>query len=425
MEKINGMEKVKERAVLIAVDRGNYNVKETLDELSLLCATLDLEVVERVYQRRKRMDPAYYIGRGKLQKIMDIAEIYDVDYIIADDELSPVQARNIEEFTGRKVYDRTQVILEIFARHASSEEGKIQVELAKFQYELPRLVGYGKELSRLGGGIGTRGPGEQLIQRKRSEIRRRIAYLKGKLEEIKKERSVQRKRRKEANYALVSIAGYTNAGKSSLLNLISSTSDAVVEDKLFATLEPITRRVKLPTGRMILVSDTVGFIRKLPHTIVAAFRATLEEIKESDLIVHLVDASDPYYKNKYKESLKVLEDIGAIDVPRITVFNKIDIVHSDRLRQIMEEFPEAVFISVKRRIGLESFYERLDYELSKQNVRVKIKVSQNAVGVIYSSLDRVNLIAQEFSDGVVVVEIEGKKSVIDEILGKTKGEVIG
>ncbi len=413
-----------EKAILVALDRGDFNVKESLDELELLLSTLNIETVERVVQRRSKPHPAYYLGVGKLEKVRKLAEAFQVTLVVVDDELSPIQAKNIEDFTGLKVQDRTQIILEIFARHATTEEGKIQVELARLQYELPRFVGLGEQLSRLGGGIGTRGPGERILQQRRSQVRKRISVLKKRLEEIETERETQRKKRKEAMIYRVSIVGYTNAGKSSLLNLLSQSEDAKVENKLFATLEPITRRVKLISGRTVLFSDTVGFIRKLPHTIVAAFRATLEEIKDSDLLIHLVDVSDPYFRNKMKESLKVLEEIAALDVPRITVFNKIDLVPKDWLERVMDKFHKAVFMSVKKKIGVSELLERVDHELSKMEEEVTIRVSQEMAGVIYSSLDKVLLLSQEFANGHIEVRLKGRKDLIQELIGKTKGVIM-
>ncbi len=412
------------RAIVIGIDRGGFDINESLEELELLLSTLDIETVERVVQKRNKPHPVYYFGKGKLEKVIGIAKAFDAGLLVADDELSPLQAKNLEEETGLTVKDRTQIILEIFARHASTEEGKLQVELARLQYELPRFVGLGEELSRLGGGIGTRGPGERLLQQKRSEIRKRIATLKRKIEELRKEREVQRKRRKKAGIYRVSIAGYTNAGKSSLLNLLSGKEDAKVENKLFATLEPITRRVKLGSGRTVLFSDTVGFIKKLPHTIIAAFRATLEEIKDSDLIIHLVDASEPYFKHKLSESLKVLEEIDAANIPRITVFNKIDAIPKELLERLMDEYHDAIFISVKKKIGIEALLERVDHELSKMEEELKIRISQRNVGVIYSSLDKVQVLDQKFVDGYVEMKVKGRREMIEEIVGKVKGVIV-
>ncbi len=407
-------------AILIAIDRGDHNIEESLEELELLVKTLDIEVLEKVIQRRRRPDPATYFGKGKLEKLSQMVSALGADLVVSDDELTPVQAKNMEEYLKVPVMDRTQVILEIFARHATTDEGKIQVELARLQYELPRIVGKGEELSRLGGGIGTRGPGEQYLEQRRRMIKKRISVLKRKLQEIEVERKIQKKRRDELSFYKVSIVGYTNAGKSSLLNAISRTNDAKVEDKLFATLEPITRRVKLESGRIVLFSDTVGFIRKLPHTIVAAFRATLEEIKDSDLLLHLIDASDPYYENKMKESLKVLEEIGASHIPRIEVFNKIDLITKEHLERIMERFPSALFTSVKRKIGIRELLERVDEELSKLETEIEVEIPQSMVGSVYSNLGRIVIVDEYYMDGVVKMRIRGRENVVEEIIGRLK-----
>ncbi len=409
------------KAILIGIDRGNTDIEESLEELELLVCTLDIKPIERMVQRRASPDPARYFGRGKLEKLVETIKSFGIDLVVADDELTPVQARNLEKETGVLVMDRTQVILEIFARHATTDEGKIQVELAKLQYELPRIVGLGEELSRLGGGIGTRGPGEQLLEQKRRSIKKRISVLKKRLEEISVERRVQRKKRESSGYHRVSIVGYTNAGKSSLLNLMTGGNDARVADKLFATLEPIIRRIKLPSGRVILLSDTVGFIRKLPHTIIAAFRATLEEINESDLLIHIVDISDPYYKNKIEESEKVLEDIGAHSIPKILVFNKIDLVPKNRLEIAMEGFPHAVFMSVKKKVGLRELLGKIEDELSSLEEEMVLDIPQGRLNFIYSNLGRVVLEKQDFRDGYVRVKLRGRKEILEEIAGKLKG----
>lgn len=413
-----------DRAILIGLDRGEFDVRETIEELEALCNTLDIKVEEFLIQRRKKPDVRYYLGKGKLEKLKKLLELFDVNLVVADDELTPIQVKNLEEFLNAKVLDRTQIILEIFARHATTEEGKIQVELARLQYELPRFVGMGTELSRLGGGIGTRGPGEKILQKKRSEVRKRIAVLKERLKEIEKDREIQRSKRKERKYYRMSIAGYTNAGKSSLLNLLTLSDDAKVEDKLFATLEPITRRIKLPSGRVILVSDTVGFIRKLPHTIVAAFRATLNEIKESDLLIHLIDISDPHYENKMQESLKVLEEIKASDVPRITVFNKIDLITKEKLESVMSKYHDAVFISVKKSLGIKELLFRIEENLWKMDKKVKIRFPSDKIGILYSFLDRIEIVSENYVNGHLEVELRGMEEVVREVIGKVKGEVI-
>jgi len=317
------------------------------------------------------------------------------------------------------------VILEIFAKHASSEEGKIQVELAKLQYELPRMIGIGKELSRLGGGIGTRGPGEQILQRKRSVIKKRISILKKKLEDIKKERGIQKRKRISGDLYRVSIVGYTNSGKSSLLNVLSKREDAKVANELFATLQPITRRVKLPSGKVILVSDTVGFIRKLPHTIIEAFKTTLEEIKDSDLLIHVVDISDPFFETKIRESMKVLKEIDADKIPRVMLFNKIDLIPKEVIEETMERFPDALFSSVKNGIGILEILEKIEDELSSLEDTVRCLVPVDKIGRIYSLLDRISVKEQKLLDGKFELVLKGRRELISEAIGKIEGEVLG
>ncbi len=411
-------------AVLVAVDRGDFDIDESLEELELLSRNIGIYPIERFVQRRAFVDPKWYLGRGKVEKLAKIVEAFGIEYVIVDDEITALQKKNLEDATSAKVLDRTQVILEIFAKHAESEEGKIQVELAKLQYELPRIVGFGKEMSRLGGGIGTRGPGEQILQRKRSVIRKRISLLKKKLEEIRRRREVQRKKRDEGALYRVSIVGYTNSGKSSLLNALSKGKDAKVADELFATLQPITRRVKLPSGRVVLISDTVGFIRKLPHTIVEAFKATLEEIKNSDLLIHVVDISDPFYETKIEESLKVLKEIGADDIPRLTLFNKIDLVSREMIELSMERFPDALFSSVRKGVGIAEVLERVENELSKLEETVRCLVPVNNIGKIYSYLDRISLEDQRLTDGRFELVLRGRRDLISEAIGKVEGEVL-
>ena len=413
------------RAILVAVDRENFGVDESLEELELLSKSIGIHPIERLVQRRTFVDPRWYLGKGKVDKLAKMVEAFDVGYVIVDDEITALQRKGLEDSTKAEVLDRTQVILEIFAKHANSEEGKIQVELAKLQYELPRMIGIGKELSRLGGGIGTRGPGEQILQRKKSVIRKRISTLKRKLEDIKKEREIQKRKRNSGDLYRISIVGYTNSGKSSLLNALYKGRDAKVADELFATLQPITRRVKLPSGKVVLVSDTVGFIRKLPHTIVEAFRATLEEIRDSDLLIHVVDMSDPFFDTKMRDSIKVLKEIGADDIPRITLFNKIDLVSNDMIEEMMERFPEALFSSVKNGTGIPEILERIEDELSKVEDTVKCLISTDKIGKIYSFLDRISLENQQLLDGKFEVILKGKKELIYEAIGKVEGEVLG
>lgn len=413
------------KAILVAIDRGDFNVDESLEELELLSKSIGIYPIERIIQRRTFVDPRWYLGRGKIEKLAKIVGAFDIGYLIIDDEITAQQKRNIEDITQAEVLDRTQVILEIFAKHASSEEGKIQVELAKLQYELPRMIGIGKELSRLGGGIGTRGPGEQILQRKRSVVKKRISILKKKLEDIKREREIQKRKRISGDLYRISIVGYTNSGKSSLLNALSKREDAIVANELFATLQPITRRVKLPSGKVILVSDTVGFIRKLPHTIVEAFKTTLEEIKDSDLLIHVVDISDPFFETKIRESMKVLKEIEADKIPRVMLFNKIDLVPKEIIEATMERFPDALFSSVKNGIGILEILEKIEDELSNLEDTVRCLVPVDKIGRIYSFLDRISVKEQKLLDGKFELVLKGRRELISEAIGKIEGEVLG
>src|SRR2546428_1176749 len=296
-----------------------------LDELRELAASAGARIIGEVIQHRDRPDPATFIGKGKVEELREEVLVEGVDVVIFDDELSPNQAKNLEEALDTKVVDRTGLILDIFARRARTKEGKLQVELAQLTYRLSRLAGYSAHLSRLGGGIGTRGPGETKLEMDRRQIRHRISTLKRNIEQIRRHRQLHRERRRRDQLPLVSLVGYTNAGKSTLFRALSK-ENTLVSNRLFSTLDPLIRRIQLGRSLPILISDTVGFIRKLPHQLVSAFRATLEEVVESDLILHVIDGSDPDHDEQRTVVLNVLEEIGAGNHPMLTVFNKIDLV---------------------------------------------------------------------------------------------------
>lgn len=311
-----------------------------------------------------------YVGEGKARELAALAVVTHADLVVFDDELTPAQQRNLEDVTGIKVVDRTWLILDIFASRAASKEGKIQVELAQLSYLLPRLVGKGTALSRLGGGIGTRGPGETKLEMDRRRIRKRIAVLRGELEEIAQRRGLQRSRRREAGMPVVSLVGYTNAGKSTLFNALTE-SEVLVGDKLFATLDPTIRRCRLPEGGFILFADTVGFIRKLPHELVAAFRATLEEAAQADLLLHVVDASHPGKDDQCQAVGAVLAELGLHDKPALTVLNKMDLIPGKLERErISMEHPGAVLVSATKRQGLDALLDRVASALRKRNDRI-------------------------------------------------------
>src|SRR5437870_9772643 len=294
-----------------------------LDELRELATSAGARIIDEVIQRRDRPDPATYIGKGKVEELREQILIEGVNVVIFDEELSPSQARNLEEALETKVVDRTGLILDIFARRARTKEGKLQVELAQLEYRLTRLTGHRDYLSRLGGGIGTRGPGETKLEMDRRQIRHRISTLKRNIEQIRRHRQLHRERRRRDQLPLVSLVGYTNAGKSTLFRALSK-ENTLVSNRLFSTLDPLIRRIQLVRNLPILISDTVGFIRKLPHQLVSAFRSTLEEVVESDLILHVIDGSDADHDEKRAVVLNVLEKIGAGNHPMLTVFNKMD-----------------------------------------------------------------------------------------------------
>jgi GTP-binding protein HflX len=296
-----------------------------LDELRELATSAGARIVGEVVQHRQRPDAATYIGKGKVEQLKEAVLVEGVDVVIFDDELSPGQAQNLEEALETKVVDRTALILDIFARRARTREGKLQVELAQLNYRLTRLTGYRDYLSRLGGGIGTRGPGETKLEMDRRQIRHRIATLRREIENIRKHRQLHRDRRRKEGLPLASLVGYTNAGKSTLFRALSK-EETLVSSRLFSTLDTLIRRIKLGHHRSILVSDTVGFIRKLPHQLISAFRATLEEVIEADLILHVVDISDPLSEEKRRVAVDVLREIGAGDHRRLTVYNKADLL---------------------------------------------------------------------------------------------------
>ena len=343
----------REQIVLVGVAtpaQSTANVEESLEELARLVDTAGADPVHRVLQRRDRIDPATYVGRGKALEIRDIAEQYDADTVVFDDELSPAQQYNLEGILGRTAIDRTTVILDIFAQNASSTEGKVQVELAQLRYRLPRLRGSGYRLSQQAGGIGTRGPGETQLEVDRRRLLRRISTLEGKLRGIRRHRGVQARRRQRSAHSTVAIVGYTNAGKSSLLNALCG-AEAHVENRLFATLDALTRRLDLPGGETVLLVDTVGFVRKLPHEFVEAFMSTLEVAVDADLLVHVVDASAADCERQVEAVREVLEVIGAAKVPELLVFNKLDVTGG--VEHLLAAYPGSVAVSAAGGAGLE------------------------------------------------------------------------
>ena len=369
-----------ERAILVGIE--NTEGYDTLNELSQLAETAGVKVISIERQRRRPIDNATYIGSGKADELRLLGSATEADLFIFDDELSAIQMRNLENILGTQVIDRTMLILDIFATRASTREGKLQVELAQLQYRLPRLLGIGTVLSRQGSsGVGMRGPGEKKLEIDRRRIHRRIYELNQELQEIEKQRSLRRSSRKKNEIPLVALVGYTNAGKSTLLNQLSGSS-VLAEDRLFATLDPVIRKVSLPEGTECLVSDTVGFINKLPHELVQAFHSTLEEVKNADLILHVIDSACPYYDIQMKVVENVLSQLGASDIPVIEVYNKIDLSgesHKNRSR--------AVSISAKNSYGINELMNKIESELNQSQIRISVIIP-------YDKFDAMNTIRE-------------------------------
>src|SRR5438132_36662 len=364
----------RERAALVGLVTGavrRHGAERSMDELGGLAEAAGAEVVLRVLQERPKPDPSTFLGAGKIETLAASAAETGVDVVIFDNELTPAQLRQIEEEVGRKIIDRTQLILDIFARRARTREGKLQVELAQLKYLLPRLVGAGDALSRLGGGIGTRGPGETKLETDRRRIRTRIHAIADDIEQVRKRRAQLRERRHKSSVPTVALVGYTNAGKTTLFNALTRAG-AEASNALFVTLDPLVRQVRLPDNRELLVSDTVGFIDRLPHALVAAFRATLEEVAEADLILHVIDAAAPDRERRMAAVREVLEEVHAIDVPLVEVYNKCDELTGDERRRLQEQDPAAVVISALRRDGIDELVETLASRLALDVRRVTL-----------------------------------------------------
>lgn len=398
-----------ERAILIGMEWGRndslWTVDDSLEELKQLADTAGATVIKKFIQKRPKPDPAFFIGRGKVQELALYAQQENIDLCIFDDELSPAQQRNIESVMGIRILDRTALILDIFAQRARTNEGKLQVELAQLQYTLPRIMGKGLMLSRLGGGIGTRGPGETKLEVDRRRIRDRIAFIKDQIEKVKAVRSLHHSKRKKNNVFEVSLVGYTNAGKSTLLNTLTN-SDIYAKDQLFATLDPTTRQLTLPNKQEIIITDTVGFIQRLPHQLIAAFHSTLEVVTEADLLVHVIDVSHELYKEQAAAVHEVLKEIGAETKPVITVYNKIDKLPPDSKladRLVLEE--DTVCISAAKKLNLESLQQMIESHLKSKAVEVTLCIPYAETAKAAQLHETANVLEQDYTENGAVMKV--------------------
>jgi GTPase len=391
-----------------------FGAEESLDELRELATSAGAVVVGEVLQRRDKPDPATLIGRGKLQEIAGASAATRAHVILFDHDLTPSQQRNIEKEVDARVIDRTQLILDIFAKHARTREGQLQVELAQLEYLLPRLGGRGIEMSQLGGGIGTRGPGETQLETDRRRIYRRIRHIKQQVEEVRRTRAQQRQRRESVPVATVALVGYTNAGKSTLFNALTRAG-VLASSRMFATLDPTIRSTSLPSKRKVLLSDTVGFIRHLPHTLVSAFRATLEEVQRAALILHVSDASSPSTAEQDAQVEAVLRELDSHTKPRLHVMNKIDLLPATKRDALIDD-EQTVHVSAVKGTGMSTLLDRIDSVLSFDPIsRVHLDVPQSEGKILAMLEARARIYARDYRDGLVSLEAEAPESLLRQV----------
>ncbi|MEP6603484.1 MAG: GTPase HflX [Spartobacteria bacterium] len=399
-----------ERAVLVGLEQNGvtkWDLKDSLDELRELANSAGAEVVDTVTQKLQKPTAPYYIGKGKAEMIKDSLQDRHVTSIIFDDELSPAQGRNLETLLARKVIDRTQLILDIFAQRARSREGRLQIELAQLQYLLPRLTRMWSHLSRQTGGIGTRGPGETQLEVDRRRVQERIARLERELQAVRRTRAVQRDGRKRHQWPVASVVGYTNAGKSTLLNLLTG-ADVKAEDRLFATLDPTTRSFTLPNKQRLLLTDTVGFLRKLPHTLIESFKATLEEVHEADLLIHVVDLSHPRVDEQMEAVDSVIKELDAFGKQTLIVFNKIDKLENRELAEAyLKRFPGSVAISARSGENVAVLVQALQDALNSWRLKLRFRIPTNESALL-AEIHRVGHVLElryEGDDAVIVANV--------------------
>jgi len=408
--------KVTERAMLVALQTRNINrelVEEHLSELEELADTAGADSIFKIIQTKSSIDSAFYIGKGKAEELAQLIELNDIDLAIFDDDLTPVQVRNLEKLFNRKIIDRSGLILDIFALRAKTKEAKTQVELAQLEYMLPRLTRAWTHLSKQYGGIGTKGPGETQIETDRRMIRTRISHLKAKLKEIESQRQTQSKGRKD--FVRISIAGYTNAGKSTLFNLLTK-AEVFAEDKLFATLDSTTRSVDFNTREKILISDTVGFIRKLPPHLVASFKSTLNEVRDSDIILHMIDLSHPYYEDHLRVVDETLKEFGSEHKKEIRVFNKVDSV-SDKsiIEYVRNKYPGSVIISAQKGINISSLVNSIESIIKDSFVEEEIQLKIEQTKLASQIHDLAEVTSVKYDHDIVLFKYRANKENSDKI----------
>jgi GTP-binding protein HflX len=392
-------------------DAPDFSSEESLDELRTLATSAGAEIASEFMQHRDRPDPATLIGKGKLEEIAGAAASVSADLILFDHDLSPSQQRNIERVVHTRVIDRTQLILDIFARHARTREGQLQVELAQLEYMLPRLAGRGIEMSQLGGGIGTRGPGETQLETDRRKIYRRIRHVKQQIETVRRIRAQQRQRRESVPVATVALVGYTNAGKSTLFNALTN-ANVLASSRMFATLDPTLRGAELPSKRKIVFSDTVGFIRHLPHTLVSSFRATLEEVQRATLILQISDASSPISAEQDAQVDSVLKELEADKKPRLRVMNKIDLL-SPKQRESLRDDSQTIHVSAARGIGLTTLLDHIDAVLEEDRPsRVRLRIPQKEGKTLALLEARARIYSRKYQDGLVELDADAPDSLL-------------
>ena len=390
-------------------------VEESLEELAFLTSSANAEVTCQTTQRRERINPACFIGRGKASEIKNLCAEQEITTVIFDDDLSPAQQRNLEEIIKCKVIDRTRLILDIFASRARTREGKLQVELAQLTYLLPRLTGKGVTLAQQVGGIGVRGPGEKKLEYDRRKVEERISKLQKEINKVSEHREQQRQRRQRVPLPIIAIVGYTNSGKTTLLNTLTS-SHVFVEDKLFSTLDPTIRGLILPNKEKVLLVDTVGFIHKLPHQLVAAFRATLEEVTSSDLLLHIVDTSHPEFKKQIVAVEKVLQELDALGKPMITIFNKMDLIkNKPLLPRLKRKYKDSINISAKKGLGLDRLYDRIIEHFGKDRSTIELVIPQARSDLVNLVYEKGTVLSRKYNDKDILLQAQLDQKTVQRL----------